>query len=121
MSNEYGHAERIGPVRVIAEDGTLPPLRMSHLLIFLSLQGRSTKCPYCEWNGGWEVALHEDGEDIEDESGLINPRLEIITHGNIMGGARTTVAMTCPNCGNFAEISTYKIREVLSKDHESNG
>lgn len=121
MNNEYGSAERGGPFQVFAEDGSLPPLRMSHLLMFLSTQGRSTKCPHCEWNGGWEIALHEEADDLEDESGFFNPRLEIITHGNIRGGTRTTVAMTCPNCGSFSEISTYKIREMLSKDHQGNG
>ena len=115
MENEFGKGERLGPAHLIAEDGSLPPLRMSSLLIFLSLQGRSPRCPHCDWEGGWELALHDMDADDEDEQGFVDPKLEILVHANMRGTTRTTVGMTCPNCGHFAEVSTYKIRQVLDQ------
>ncbi|MBF8746869.1 hypothetical protein [Pseudomonas monteilii] len=113
--NEQGSGERIGKDFLFVEDGSLPDLRMADLLAFLSKQGRSPKCPHCEWKGGWEIAMNE--EDPTDT----NPKLEILTHQNLRGTFLTTAAMTCPNCGHFAQISTYKIRQILGSTGDLNG
>lgn len=112
---EHGSGGRLENVFLFVEDESLPALRMNDLLKFLSQQGRSPKCPHCEWKGGWEIAMNED--DPSDK----NPKLEILRHQNLRGTFLTTAAMTCPNCGHFAQIATYKIRQVLGSVGGANG
>ena len=104
--SNIGSAQNIGQF-LIVEDGSDPPLRMNDLLSFFSAKKRSTKCPCCDWIGGWEIATHEENPEEE------NPKLDIITLAGSNGPALSTAGMTCPNCGHFTQVSTYKIRQHM--------
>lgn len=100
----------------LAEKPDSDPLRLKNLMAFLIAVKRSTQCPHCDHKGGWEISLNEvEGEDAE------NPRLSLITNATLDGETHTAAAMTCPKCGHLATISTYKIREHMTKGDQSNG
>lgn len=107
------HAKMVKPK--LAESSDDEPLRLSHLMEFLTTAKRSTTCPHCNYRGPWEISLQlEEGEDSE------NPRLTIYMDHVISGGYHTSSGMTCANCGHFAQISTYKIRQFLAQQEGSN-
>lgn len=110
--SKYGKAQRLGRDFIFMEDGTLEPLRMNDIMRFLSGSGRTPACPHCDWVGGWEIALNEEN------STDTNPKLDIFVIPNLAGDGITTAALTCPQCGYFSQISTYKIRQFLTDQGE---
>lgn len=95
---------------LLCEDGSLPPLRASDLINFFTERKRSTQCPHCEWRGGWEIAMQDADAD--------DPKLQIFIEASLTGDKHSNVGVVCPNCGHFASVATYKIREFL-KNKES--
>lgn len=105
--------EKLSPV----EDETgLVPLRVDDLISFFSARDRSLACPYCPHEGGWEMALHM--VEKEDES---NPLLVIFPNTSATGTVHSSCGLTCPNCGHFAFVSTYKIRQYLREVGKEHG
>lgn len=50
-----------------------------------------------------------------------NPKLTIYKTPVSSGSYHTQVGMTCPKCGHFALISTYKIRQFQKIQGGANG
>lgn len=99
----------------LREDDTEPdPLRLSDLIRLLNTSGRYTKCPSCDHKGPWEIATTSDQPNHPGD----DPKLTLyrIHVGEGQGDYHTTVAMTCPRCGHFAQISSYKIRELKNTE-----
>ncbi|WP_248769044.1 hypothetical protein [Pseudomonas sp. MWU12-2345] len=94
----------------LAEDGSGDPLRAQDLIDFFVATNRSPKCPCCPHEGAWDFSLQTVEGEGEGE-GSKNLPLSIYVHVMIDGQRHTTAGMTCPKCGHFAQISTYKIRE----------
>jgi hypothetical protein len=92
----------------INEDGAATPLRLNDLFAFLNDRERYTSCPHCDHEGVWEVSMYEEGDEQTE-----NPRLQLFKINTSEGGHHTFSGMTCPKCGHFAQISTYKIRQFL--------
>lgn len=105
--------EQMGPVE--DEEG-LEPLRVDDLTSFFSDRNRSLECPHCAYEGGWEIALYMASK--EDES---NPMLVIFPNVSATGTKHSSCGLTCPNCGHFAFVSTYKIRQYLEEAGKSHG
>lgn len=104
--------EKLGP----AEDDTGDePLRVDDLISFFGDRNRSLACPHCPHEGGWEIALYMKVD--EDEK---NPLLVTFPNESVTGSKHNSCGMTCPNCGHFAFISTYKIRQYLRQRGISN-
>lgn len=107
MSSNVGRGEKLSGDFLLFEDGTKEPLRMNDLIGFLSARKRSSSCPHCDYRGGWEIAMFEaDSEET-------NPKLEIFVLDTASGSKHSTAALTCPNCGHFAQVATYKIRQFM--------
>ncbi|WP_156176557.1 hypothetical protein [Pseudomonas veronii] len=49
---------------------------------------------------------------MQDE-GAEDPKLQIFIEVSMAGDKHSNVGVVCPNCGHFATIATYKIREFL--------
>lgn len=105
--------ERLNPVE---DDGDLEPLRISDLVDFFSDRKRSLSCPYCTHKGGWEIALHT--LVVEDDK---DPLLVIFPNKSVNGTSHNSCGLTCPNCGHFTFVSTYKIRQYLKESGRENG
>lgn len=104
--NYYGPIEGV----IINDEDAVEPLRLNDLFQFLNGRQRSTACPYCIHEGVWEVSMQEEpGDQVMPD----NPKMQLFKTAVANGATHTFVGMTCPNCGNFAQISTYKIREFL--------
>lgn len=101
----------------MTEDGSLPALRVGHLLHFLTVVERSTQCPLCPYNGGWEISMNPDPHEEDQE----NPELAIFQIPSLAGIAHSAAGMTCPNCGHLSFISTYKIRQFLDAQEQQHG
>lgn len=93
------------------------PLRLGDLMRFLIAVRRKTQCPHCEHRGQWAVALNDSSPHYNGE----NPPLTLFKNHLLHGSYHTAAGMTCPNCGHFAMISTYKIREFLAEEESKNG
>lgn len=50
-----------------------------------------------------------------------NPKVTLYKTGVGHGSPHTQVGLTCPNCGHFAQVSTYKIRQFQAAQAEKNG
>lgn len=97
------------PLHLREHENESEPLRMNDLMDLLNDSGRYTKCPHCDHKGAWEISTTSE----ERENPGDNPRLTMYRNyaGSEADHYHTTAAMTCPNCGHFAQISTYKIRQ----------
>ena len=113
MGNGLGHRIKPGSV-LLFEDGSQDPLRMQDLISFLAARQRRSSCPHCSWQGGWEIAMFEENDQDE------NPKLEIFKLDTLSQSIHTCVAIICPNCGHFAQIATYKIREFMAEAEAKN-
>lgn len=102
-----------GPIEgvIINDENAEEPLRLNDLFHFLNARQRSTSCPYCIHEGVWEVSMQDEADEQAVQK---NPKMQLFKTEVADGATHTFVGMTCPNCGNFAQISTYKIREFLS-------
>lgn len=105
-----GRIDNVGGMP-LHEDGTAAPLRVNDLIQFLTDRKRSTKCPHCEWRGGWEIAMQDTAGDEEAPGESENPRLQIFRTESLCGNLHTSTAVICPNCGHFGQIATYKLRQ----------
>ena len=94
----------------LTEDGSLPPLRMSDLMEFFVEVGRSGKCPHCPHEGIWEISML----NVPDSKDPENPKLTIYLSPTDAGESHSSVGITCPNCGHFSLINTYKIGQFHS-------
>ncbi|MBV2132025.1 hypothetical protein KRX52_04330 [Pseudomonas sp. MAP12] len=103
-------------LRNMMESG--PPLRMSHLLSFLSQTGRSEICPFCRYDGGWDIHLQIEGDRVEDDALLSIFTVQTLSEPN---SPHQCAGLTCPKCGHFSMISVYKIRHHLDMTEKANG
>ncbi len=107
---------KMSPPR-LAETDPNDPLRLEDLMRFLLAARRRTQCPHCDHRGPWEVSLNETADDFDPQ----NPPLTMYRNYIQDGSFHTSAGMTCPQCGHFAEVATYKIRAFIEQGDESDG
>ena len=116
MKKNYYVTGKIDNIK-LSDDDSLPPLRVSDLMDFFVAVGRSGKCPQCPHDGVWEVSMKRDSQEDNPE----NPILSLYLSPTADGENHASAGITCPNCGHFSLINTYKIRQFQSSEDSNNG
>ncbi|WP_141697275.1 hypothetical protein [Pseudomonas aylmerensis] len=116
MKKNYYVTGKIDNIK-LSDDESLPRLRVSDLMDFFVAVGRSGKCPHCPHDGVWEVSMHK----VSDEADPENPLLSLYLSPTSAGDTHTSAGVTCPNCGHFALINTYKIRQFQEREGSHHG
>lgn len=95
-----------------------PPLRLNDLVAFLRSSGRTEKCPFCSYDGDWDIHV-----ELTDGEYAPNPPLSVFMADskNEPDAPHRCAAMTCPQCGHFSMISEYRIRLHLACKGSVNG
>lgn len=117
MENPFGTVGQSFNAPITEPDDGPDPLRLLDFMEFLNLTGRYSKCPHCPHDGQWEISTQDDVEPGMER----NPKVTIYKTGVAHGSPHTQVGLTCPNCGHFAQVSTYKIRQFQAAQAEKNG
>lgn len=89
---------------------------------FLTMVGRSSKCPICPHEGDWNFYI-DDTHTRGEESYMLVTMMNVITADGApdTAGHHGCFSMECPRCGNLVYTSTPVVIATLARGGIKNG